>query len=71
MDLKDVYVVLGEYIYPDGKRGGSDIWGVYSSLDAANKKRDKLQRIENENNEEHKTFPGYRLYRVVKSTMIS
>lgn len=37
MNLKDVYVVLGEYIYPDGKRGGSDIWGVYSSLDAANK----------------------------------
>lgn len=71
MDSKDVYVVLGEYIYPDGKRSSSDIWGIYSSLDAANKKRDKLQRIEDETHEERKTFPGYRLYRVVKSTIIS
>ena len=73
MNLMDVYVVIGEYIYPDGKRGstGADIWGVYSSLEEAKKQRDYLQRIEDEDNERFHTFPGYIRYRIVTSTLKS
>ena len=73
MDLKDVYIVMGEYIYPDGKRGstGANILGVYSSLEEAKKQRDYLQRIEDEDNERFHTFPGHMRYRIVTSTLKS